>query len=311
LSLAAPGFTELDPAEVQQVLGSEWVGDWGRCTGCHKLARIYMSSVGRCEPCYDEDVAAILVKIPKDPEIAMAQVAAMNSVLLRPARVIAARRAARSSDTATLVLPDDLSPAACAVGTAVARLATRRLVDGWSLDRALRQLAAGRDIICRELAALGITYDRKTVARALNELVGRGVLRRAGQLDEWYDQDALLAGSNNPFKSGAFTYALVVRFRGLGDLARSALITNATLGGIPPQTRIRACLRRSIQAARPGQRNAIGFWLSMRCIEVGLAYQDAAAVITSYRESVGQGGHRYTATEAMATLRSAYRHHAS
>ncbi len=125
-----------------------------------------------------------------------------------------------SDDVAELTLPEYVSEPARQVAHVVATIATARLASGGSLDFALQKLAAGRDLIARQLAAYadldGTTtaYDRKTVARALQELVDLEVLRRVGQLNEWHDEE------EGAPRRGAYVYALNVTCRKLGQLAR-------------------------------------------------------------------------------------------
>lgn len=137
---------------------------------------------------------------------------------LRPTMVLAMSEAESAhQDVAALVLPADLTESARHVAGAVALIATLRLFSGDTLDFALSKVALGRDLVRRTLNTMGIERDRKTVAHALDELVERGVVERVGQLGGWFD---IKAGRG---KGGAYVYALNVRFRGLGDVARLTL----------------------------------------------------------------------------------------
>jgi hypothetical protein len=120
-------------------------------------------------------------------------------------------------DIAVLPLPDHLSERAGDVAHATARISTRRLQAGWSLARALRSAALGRDQIVLDLQERGISMDRKTVAYLLDELSDAGVIERTGQLAAWTNPDA--QDGHPVIQSGAFTYTLRVTFRQLGDLA--------------------------------------------------------------------------------------------
>jgi hypothetical protein len=201
---------------------------------------------------------------------------------------------------ATLPVPEHASPTAHHVARAIAKIATNRLRRGDRLDFVLN-VAAGRDLIVRELASDGIYRDRSTVADALAELVELGVLGRDGQLTPWLDNH----DPDRPVKTGAYVYTLRIGFRQLGDLAIAALATvrTAAFGG---EGRIERCLNAAIRLAEVGQRNSLGHWLARRCRDCELSHDESERVVTSFQRSVPQQP-PYTIREALATVRSVYR----
>jgi hypothetical protein len=208
-------------------------------------------------------------------------------------------------------IPEHASRTARRAASAIAMITTRRLRDGWSLAYAFRTAAFGRDQIRRHLAEQHfdpVRLDRKTISAALNELVTIGALERVGQLDMWTDPEEPTA---QVIKSGAYIYRLVgVHFRQLGDLARAALTREMQLlGGIGGERRVQRCLKWAIEHAREGVRNAIGYWLTRRCIDAGLSEGDTMAILGQYQANTPRGRQPYTPREARATVRSAHRYH--
>ena len=209
---------------------------------------------------------------------------------------------------AVLEGPDTASEPARQVAQVGAIMATGRLMNGDSLDFALSKVAAGRDDLQRKLASLGVTLDRKTVARALAELVRLGVLDWVGQLRPFDD--------NGQRKQGAFVYALRIRFRTLGDhledalhrarvrLARGPSPMSAAVRGTP---RVAGALSAFIQRGQPGGRNRFGRWVVDRCIDAGLTEGQTMRAIRVGIDNVDQTRHRYTVDEAQRTIRSRYK----
>jgi hypothetical protein len=169
-------------------------------------------------------------------------------------------------DTAVLTIPDDLTPAERQVAEMVALWASVRLCMGDTLSFALRRLALGRDRVRELLEMRGIKLDRKTVGKALAKLCQVGTLTKVGQLGDWFDYAA------GKVKRGAFVYALNVGLQQIGSRARSAferslpvIPMNATVRG---QRRVDRCLQAALRYAQEGNRNALGFWLAMRCRDI-------------------------------------------
>ena len=67
-------------------------------------------------------------------------------------------------------------------------------------------------------------------------------------------------------------------------------------------------LRRALERGRPGTRNVTGYWLACRLREAGVAVATARTIMLRYAAQVAVGDHPYQANEALASLRSAYRH---
>jgi hypothetical protein len=66
-------------------------------------------------------------------------------------------------------------------------------------------------------------------------------------------------------------------------------------------------LARALEQARPGVRNALGFWLSCQLRDAGLSQAEAEPVLLAYAAAVPAGDHPYPSSEALESLRSAYR----
>jgi len=66
-------------------------------------------------------------------------------------------------------------------------------------------------------------------------------------------------------------------------------------------------LREAVEKAREGNRNQIGFHLACQLRDDGLSQTEAENIMLSYVDQVGPGKTPYTAKEARASLRSAYR----
>jgi hypothetical protein len=287
-----------------------WVGNWGRCEGCQGLERI--EGAGRCEPCLDELYEQIQAEIQRKKEAGTfeAEVNTMAYAILRPKAV----QVGVGSDQVACWGVTGVRRLTRLVAEACANVVTRWLEAGRSLDYCLSTAPLGRDLIARELAAMGCTMDRKTVAAALAELVESGAMERSGQLEDWVDPSAEGTKADPVHKSGSFTYRLKVIFRQIGDLAAHALAphtSNAAYGGMAPKRRIEGCRKWASRHAKAGERNHIGHWLARRCRDCGLSLTEAQAVVQEYRDSVPQPRSRpaYTLREAMATLRSVYRRH--
>ncbi len=66
-------------------------------------------------------------------------------------------------------------------------------------------------------------------------------------------------------------------------------------------------LAKALERARPGTRNATGYWLACRLKEKGVSEAAATIVMQRYAARVGAiGDHRYEAEEALMSLASAY-----
>lgn len=321
----------------------ELVSNWGLCDGCSCLVNLTLP----CENCAEEaarkrilgascigcgarvdregylcpDCADIDRLDADSPERHVRE--AVLRVQLRPCAVRVVPEGVdldedpewSEPDVAILRVPVNAPRCLTRTAVAVARVATRKLEIGWTLDYTVRGLAAGRDVITAELAAMGHVRDRKSVASDLEHLCRLGVLERVGQLDEWADHSAPNTMDDPVQKSGAYKYALNVAFRGLGDLFTRAVgalsLYGAGSGVIEGLSRIRACLRGATQNAYHGSRNHGGYWLARRCTEVGLCESDAEKWMGLYQKAVQDLGRpTYTDRVAMRTLASAYRLHA-
>jgi hypothetical protein len=209
-----------------------------------------------------------------------------------------------------LRVPATATPLARSIAEVIAMEATIRLVRGDTLTYALNALAAGRDQVKRLLAdRRDIHVDRKTVAAGQAELVQLKVLRKVGQLADWYDARASKGTIRH--KLGAFVYALNVDLRQLGQTAANALQEHlahpvATVRGIPGEGRVEKCLQAAIGLAMVGNRNPLGHWLTCRCTDERLTEGETLRVLESYRDRVPEK-HSYSAREAAATVRSRYR----
>lgn len=85
---------------------------------------------------------------------------------------------------------------------------------------------------------------------------------------------------------------------------------------LPPQSRTATPSRDDLERlavslaehqARPGNRNALGFWLACRLVERRLSHTQAAHIMRVYARHVPAGAHPYTEQEALRTLASATR----
>lgn len=278
------------------------VSDCGTCDDCGRL-----TIGGRCRSCESE----------------LRRESVREQVRYRPSRVVPAYYAETDAgegyDEAVLRVPLSASRPARRVAEVMMVRAAVRLARGDSLDFSLYRVAGGRDSIAAELERrYGTTFDRKTIAIALEELVALGVLHRVGQLADWWDP----AGEPQR-KVGAYVYALNVHCRRLGerlevalhrarnhlsDLAgRTPYISASVRGeGLPP--RVRGALQAVLERAQIGERNASGHWLACRCTDAGLSEGEAMKVMKLYVAGVAQHhGHRYSAREAERTVRSRYR----
>jgi hypothetical protein len=108
-------------------------------------------------------------------------------------------------------------------------------------------------------------------------------------------------------KSGAHLYALTVEVRAVGGAALAHILSSAASWGNRAGTRIERALKWAIENARPGERNAIGHWLTRRCVDVGLSEVDAQALLGRYVAAVEQSKHRFSGREAQRTVASVYR----
>ncbi len=269
-----------------------WVGDLGFCDRCGGLTRR-----GACDDCFAKE---------RHGQIA-------QHARLRPSWVFVVeeqdlkRRRREDPGSAFLVIPHDLSQPARYVADALALIASGRLALGDTLSFALGRIAAGRDWITGWLRdVINVTYDRKTVARALDELCERGVIRRVDQLTRWIDK----TGGERQLKKGAYVYALNVRFRSLGSVALRALTTrsvprNAAVRGTGRGRRIDGCLSAAVRLAQIGQRNRLGHWLACRCTDVGLNEGEAMRVLRSYHAQIADG-RGFAVREVERTVRSQY-----
>jgi hypothetical protein len=176
-----------------------WVGDVGICDYC---AQLTIRGKCRCEEAAAENIRQA------EPRPSWVEVRAGNEA------------DAADHSMAVLQVPADVSAPARHVAEVMAFRASIRLALGDTMDFSLHRVAGGRDSIAAELEASGVTLDRKTVARALEELVERGVLHHVGQLGGWID----MHHEGGPMqKVGAYVYALAIRWRQLGDLLPGAL----------------------------------------------------------------------------------------
>ena len=190
-------------------------------------------------------------------------------------------------------------------------LMNERLERGLSLDVVFDCPAFGGNQIASRTG-----LDPKTGRSWLAEVFGAPV----GQLPHWTDP------SNGDLKNGAFRYHVTVVFHHFGDYVdramklieaapdhlrdglRAVLLGATLLKGSATERRLEGCLEGVLKRAKLGNRNALGHWLTRRCIDVGLTEGEAQHWIERFWESVRwMGGHEYKWREATATLRSAYR----
>jgi hypothetical protein len=207
---------------------------------------------------------------------------------VRPTYVAAVRQAcdvADKCDCAQWIVPREVGDTERRVAQAIASALTDRLIEGWSLEYAFRQAALGRDELARRTG-----LDRKTVAAAIEALMDRGLLARVGQLGHRTHTEA---DGSDVIHSGAYLYRLLgVRLRQYGDLA-SATLSRALLQplrGMKGSRRFHKALDWAISNAEHGNRNAIGYWLTRRCIDCGLTEGDAVTILQRYVAEVDQSG---------------------
>ena len=77
--------------------------------------------------------------------------------------------------------------------------------------------------------------------------------------------------------------------------------------GEPVRQWDRLAMRVALTRARPGSRNAVGYWLARRLVEAGLPMAEAENVMRVYARFVPAGHHPYTVEEALASLHSVRR----
>lgn len=266
----------------------DWVGDWRSCRSCGGLTK---DRYGRCRDC--------TVKASKK-----AVEGAVDRALVRPSWVQVIGTKDKHPGADYVVIRTDLTGKHLEVLEHMVFRANWRLSEGDSLDFALGRIEGGRDKLAREL---GMTRDE--VAYSLLFLESEGLISRAGQLKPHVRED-------HPWKklSGAHTYKLPVTVITGADLAERTFrwlshTASATVGVTLQERRREGCLKHACDTAQEGLRNAKGHWLVRRCIDIGLTEDAAEKVIGRYQETIALIGHRYTPKEALATLRSAYRHH--
>jgi len=68
-----------------------------------------------------------------------------------------------------------------------------------------------------------------------------------------------------------------------------------------------AILAKALQSAHEGNRNDTGFALACQCRDNGIDEGEAVAVLLAYQKHCPQGHHPYTTSEALASLRQAYK----
>jgi hypothetical protein len=151
---------------------NDWVGDWGVCRAWGALAKVRGGET--CQRCRSE--TKVLAKGAQYRPVAIA--------VFRESEVEGTGLATMEE---ALISPDDTTDSAWEVALEVADIAGERLANGDTLEFALGRIAAGRDLITHRLAKRGINLDRKTVARALEELHQLGVIRRHDRLLDWDD----------------------------------------------------------------------------------------------------------------------------
>lgn len=107
--------------------------------------------------------------------------------------------------------------------------------------------------------------------------------RPLAELPEWLS--SLLARHTDPNRQGVRTYPQA-----------------------PPGEAEPFWLSQALERARPGNRNVTGYWLACHLRDDGVSREAARAVLLRYAAQVVAGDHPYHAREALASLRSAYRH---
>jgi hypothetical protein len=216
-----------------------------------------------------------------------------------------------------------------AIEVVVAELAVKKRLP---LERALTNAALGNRVHEVFVAGGGKGCER-TVRDDIRGLLGSPVGQMPDQLRE------VFPGARGPFRvkqRGANTYSVLavadnkLRKRLLRRIhARIALFArvtrsrvNCNAGGARSpfhhaQCRLTAnALERSVCRAleraigdAEGRRNNVGHRLAVRCRYIGLDQHDVEGVIEHYQEEVcALGSHPYTRREAMATVRSVFRH---
>lgn len=69
-------------------------------------------------------------------------------------------------------------------------------------------------------------------------------------------------------------------------------------------------LSEALSRATHGNRNGVGFWLSLQLRDDGISQAEAEQILLAYSEKVPQGDQPYKTNEAIASVRSAYRRQA-
>jgi hypothetical protein len=238
----------------------------------------------------------------------------VDKAKLRPAIVMTRRVGPDPNDVINdgyglLEVPVEATDNERHVADALALIASRGLMHGWTLDYCLYGLAAGRDLIVRQLEEIKVHLDRRTVSRALVRLEELGVIERVGQLDDWTD---LNAGDDQPVrKTGAYRYRLNVLLPKIGTRIAAELEfllpRDAPYGVSTPHRRANGSLNWAIKHATEGHRNEIGAWLAWRCRLVGLTATETRAVLIAYQQGVTIGVRPYKVREALTTVRSMFR----
>jgi DNA-binding transcriptional ArsR family regulator len=96
-----------------------------------------------------------------------------------------------------------------------------------------------------------------------------------------------------------------------GELDKALVLCDAheAAGYEPPQTSaVDELVRRAVDRATVGRRNAMGFWLGCQLRDHRVPPDVAAAAMREFAALVPQVGHAYSVREALASLRSAYEH---
>jgi hypothetical protein len=317
------------------------VANWGRCNTCQQLA-VILDGTSMCEECVDRMLDQCRREVQQE---AIEKIACHGEIpddeyqqavwLLRPEGVLVnrdsdariAKRAARLhvdlADYASLPVPETALPSDRLVARAIARIASKRLQAGWSLQYALRSAALGSRQVHAELTDAGHKLDLGTVKNALKRLSNTVTLDRVGQLDDWCDAKAehrtVRSSKGTVYvedpveKSGAYLYTLNVIYRQLGDIAAFARATLRPNVGAwvncSPTRRVQTWCAGLIRNARQGNRNSGGYLLACRCITAGLTDVQTEHHMKVYQEAVRDlGRHEYSWQDARATLRSVCRY---
>jgi hypothetical protein len=329
-SFPASAIPEPEPPRVEQQVEDHAAPV--RCDDCGKADRVEDSIW--CEACLDACCEQALAEAKANPQagIAATQFALRTmtpeSIVVLTEKQLRRRGGPQDPKTAVMVVPNDFSRSAKRTAPGVAGLVMKFIQKGYSLELALCRLAAGRDVVNRELQAMGVKMDRKTVAAGLKELCGpRGPLGKIEPMTDWVDIHAAGTKDDPVQKTGAFRYRVKVSLPFFEDLAEAvariesllahthvggATPIHAAIGGITGSHRARKCLQAAIRLAKEGQRSHLGHWLTMRGIDSGLNIDQTMALMTEYQRSVPRsrpGNLPYRLRDAMATVRSAYKHH--